>query len=183
MKTSYTLLRVLILAGCLPLLARYARVVPVRAFTQDCTNFSGPTTKNCPSGCTSPTYTDYPLIGGLGFRGANQNPTPCSPSGCTQPYAFSAPQWMCGACCLDAGYSCDPHKCDNGDPCCGHCNPLSGKCCSEASQLCYSNFDCCGDLTCSSGHLCCGGRAHTCEVCSDCCDPYSCVNGFCRFIL
>jgi hypothetical protein len=181
MRISHNLLRVLILVGCLPLLAPRARLAMVRAHTQDCTSFSGPTIKNCPSGCTSQTYTDYPLIGGTGFHYADENPAPCSPPTCTQPYAFSAPHWECLTCCLDVGETCDPHECDTGDPCCDRCDTLSGVCCATACNSCFTTSDCCGNLTCPSG-TCCYGRNHWCQQCSDCCGGLNCIGGVCRYI-
>lgn len=91
MKTSLTLLRILVLVGCLPLLVRNAWVVKAGLYDEQCTNFGGRTTPNCPAGCTSGTYTTYPLVGGSGWYNATSNDQPCSPSGCPQPVAYNSP--------------------------------------------------------------------------------------------
>jgi len=94
MKARLTLLRILVLVGCLPLVVRQAGVVTVGATSQTCTNFGSKTTPNCPSGCTSGTYITYPLLGGKGFYDATQVTSPCSPSTCAQPTAYNHAQPM-----------------------------------------------------------------------------------------
>jgi len=120
METSRTLLRILVLVGCLPLVIRRANVVTAGQFDQSCTNYAGQVTHpNCPSGCTSGTHTLYTLSG-RGFYNATQNTTPCSPSTCSQPVAYNTPtEASCknAPCCLPNLTSpCSDSECFGGDP-------------------------------------------------------------------
>ena len=114
MNTSYGLLKILILAGCLPLLARQARVQTVRAsfYELDCVTFGNQTQYNCPSpgGSCPSTYYAYPELNDSGFQADNHNSTPCG-TGCTQPEEAvytTQPAWDCQGCCLGPGQSSTP---------------------------------------------------------------------------
>lgn len=179
MKGRQTLLRILVLVGCLPLIARRPSVVKVRATNQTCTVFQLTSTNpDCLSPCTSSKYTTYILIGGHGFYNANEVAQPC-PSGCPQPTAYTAPVQTCVACCLSAGQVCEPNEC-GGFACCGSCNETFGRCCSAENQLCPNGVtDCCGALVCVNG-FCgqCLGNNETCSSGPECCSG-NCTNQKC----
>jgi len=209
MKARLTLLRILVLVGCLPLVVRQAGMVTVGATSQTCTNFGSKTTPNCPSGCTSGTYITYPLLGGKGFYDATQVTSPCSPSTCAQPTAYSAPTLsQCGQqpCCLaNLTKPCSSTECGNADPCCAPSKCINGACCYPngtgcssntqccmglcSASLCYqsgigesctSNYDCCGQSTiCSTSKTCCETVGGFCSANTDCCSN-NCVLGTCQ---
>ncbi len=178
MNTSRALLRILILAGCLPLLARYARVTPVRAHTEDCTQIdTTATTYGCPPGCTSATYATY-LTHGAGFQYADQNPTPCSPSTCSQPFALGPPTQECVQCCLGPGQDCGD-LCNGDTVCCGECNGV--QCCNPEGYDCSIDGNCCDGLVCRNG-LCkppCSQLAEYCDSTQPCCSGLLCENNAC----
>src|SRR5208337_1659856 len=179
--------RILVLVGCLPLMPRNAGVLTVRAQNQTCTNFGPATKENCPSGCTSPTYTDYPLLGGSGWTDATQNTTPCSPSTCLQPGGvYNAPTpSVCKnpPCCLATGKTCGTLECHNNDPCCGeaNCNPSTLKCCKADGLDCSGPVDCCNTPCISDVCQNCVGLGYGCNMeAPNCCTPGAqCQNSTC----
>jgi hypothetical protein len=206
-KRSYSLLRLLVLVGCVPLLPRSAQVTLVSAHTQNCTHISTTaSTGNCPSGCTSTQYTYYALIGGTGFQYADQVATPCAPSTCTQPSALGPPNYECPQCCLADGQICGANECNGNNPCCdtcydGSCCTGNGllctpytKCCDYPScvggicqpcaylnETCNNTFpNCCGEgLECMYG-TCCLGPSASCPSGTGCCPGYHCQDGICK---
>jgi hypothetical protein len=177
MNGRLTLLRVLVLVGCLPLLVRQARVVTVGATNQDCTNFDAETTPNCPPGCTSPTYTTYPIAGGHGFWNATQvtSPSPCSPSTCSQPTAYNAPtpaECKSAPCCLaNLTHPCSSTECFDGDPCCSPASCINGSCCYTDGKSSSGNaINCCTGLCGNDGLCCMSGMGAGCGTAFDCCN-------------
>lgn len=176
MNGSFGILRTLVVLGCLPLLARQTAMVTVGAQgggctgeSVDCTVWSAQTEQpNCPSGCTSGTYTTNPLVGGLGFQTAIEQTLPCSPSTCTQPIAYCNVSTDCSVCCLSNGDLCSPTECSGTpNPCCNTCNGRS--CCSSLGQPCESTGDCCNTLICNTDENVCAGPS--CLGFGDACDP------------
>jgi len=176
MKGTPTLLRMLVLVGCLPLAVRQASVIRARAQNQECTNFSAPI--SCPSGCTGTYYT---ITGGTGFYNATEATAPCSPSTCEQPYGvYNAPtKAACKLppCCLSTTTICAPDECNGIDPCCGHANCVNGHCCVADGLGCNSLADCCGSMICYNDY-CCAGQPDggACSFPSDCCSRICNVN-------
>ena len=192
MRTEYSVLRILVLLGCLPLMPRNAGVLTVRAQNQTCTNFGPATNENCPSGCTSPTYTNYPLIGGSGWSDATENTAPCSPSTCGQPGGvYNAPtpsNCKDPPCCLATGVTCGTGESHGADPCCGeaNCNTTKLVCCKADGLDCDTNVDCCNTpcisdlcqncvdlrVECNTSHPnCCNPKAQCPESTAKCCLP------------
>jgi len=210
MRTDYTVLRVLVLVGFLPLMVRSAGVLTVRGNYSpvNCAPTASATQGNCPSGCTPGNYSTYQPPPGSGWFNYTVNETPCSPSTCAQPLAYNAPtQAQCKEtpCCLSTGTTCGTGECNGGDPCCGTANCVNGGCCRANGLSCSGPTDCCsggciGDLCCSSpllGQSCqfaddCCGSAVGCQnnlccgeethACSggDCCSGLICVGGSCQ---
>lgn len=179
MKTSRTLLRILVLVACLPLVVKKAGLVTVGAATSACTNYRNPSFPNCPSGCTSPNYVTYGDIGGIGFYNATQTMTPCSPPTCTQPtqppLAWTLAQLTCSDCCWDYGSVCGSTVC--GDPCCSpySCPSGGGECCEANGIPCSSGNGslCCTGL-CGTKNICCvSGVGGYCQGPNDCCDAHT----------
>jgi hypothetical protein len=183
-KPRYGMLRLLVLAGCVPLLLRGPRLATVGAHTEDCTQISTtPSQGNCPSGCTSTKYTYYALIGGTGFQYADEVPAPCTPSTCTQPFALGPPGIECPQCCWGDGDKCDPQGCYGENPCCNSC--YEGHCCTGSGLLCNVYSVCCDPAQyCLSGFCqSCAWVGQGCNTfASNCCDPGAqCQYGTCCF--
>jgi hypothetical protein len=175
-RTTLTLLRILVLVGCLPLIVRSSWVVRAGPYDQQCTNFSGITHPNCPGDCSAGTYATYPLLGGNGFQNATQNAsTQCLPSTCGQPVAYNTPTGSAckeAPCCLAIGATCITNECHGSDPCCGfaNCDPAKGKCCVADGVNCSYDSDCC-NTPCIENH---------CQLCVSIgqeCQPGECCNG------
>lgn len=206
MKTRMTFLRLLVLAGCLPLVLRNANVFTVGAQTQQCTNFNQQTCNS--GGCTSGTY--WTLEGLWGFYTASEIASPCTPSTCTQPTgAYSSPTTNCGQapCCWTTG-TCQGNECGGSDPCCqparcngGVCciangyscqNPyltccygpcVGGLCCmAYLGQYCdnlHGNYPCCNAGAKCQNNTCCMPSTAACSNSSQCCSGLICPNGTC----
>ncbi len=184
MKARMTLLRILVLVGCLPLVVRQAHVVTVGAQSQNCTNFGAKTTPKCPSGCTSGTYTTYPLLGGSGFYSSTEVTTPCSPSTCTQPVAWNPPtpaDCKFTPCCLAPGSTCGPSECHGNDPCCGvaNCDSSKGKCCVADGLGCTYDTDCCNTKCIQDKCQNCVPAGNTCSA-GECCSGLYCIDSTCQ---
>jgi hypothetical protein len=92
MKPRYThnILRLLVLAGCIPLLQRGRAISIVRAQApgEVCGTFQAQVQTQCPASCNTGTYTDWYSVGS-GFEGASVNPTPCAGASCVQPFTYA----------------------------------------------------------------------------------------------
>ncbi len=186
MRTRWTLLRILVFTGCLPLAVKKAGVVTVGAQGLSCTNFGNATQENCPSGCTSGAYTTYPPINGNGFYTATQNTTPCSPSTCTQPIAYNQPTPNCGQppCCLvNLTNPCSATECaGTNDPCCSPAECIDGSCCYPNGTSCTSGVQCCAGL-CPNNRCCASQTGGSCKNPVDCCGTFvGCINNTCCVI-
>lgn len=177
MKARYTLLRLLVLAGCVPLLLREPGVPVVRAHDTDCVTVLSQPNTQCSPPCTG-TYTKYYTYGN-GFQWASINPTPGGGTSCVQPFTYNTPQYECRYCCLLPGSLCAPDECNEDNPCCGICNPSTGKCCTIAGLQCAIDGNCCGGLICYN-NVCssCTRDGGACGSPSDCCGN-DCVNYTC----
>ncbi|HEV2350161.1 MAG TPA: hypothetical protein VG028_09990 [Terriglobia bacterium] len=172
---GYDLLRLLVLAGCVPLLLRGPGVSIVGAHSQDCVTVLNHTNTQCPQSCTSGTYTDY-YTSGSGFQGIDINATPCGGASCVQPFTYGPPATECLDCCLLVGDTCDPHECFGADPCCDgfqHCDPNKLKCCVPDGLDCGTSTECC-DTPCLD---------NICQQCipvgGSCSDPSFCCSRRC----
>jgi len=211
MRTDYAVLRVLVLVGFLPLMVRDARVLTVRGNYSNlyCVPLGVFTQGNCPSGCTAGTYASYVPPPGSGWYNAIVNETPCSPSTCAQPLAYSqSQQAQCNSapCCLADGSICSDTECNGGNPCCSPATCNNGDCCRPDGSTCAGLPDCCGSTPCLEGKCqtcvssgtcqtgeCCSGLTcynNNCSACGGnnepCCDkgksctpPYFCTDGYC----
>lgn len=177
MKPTYTILRLLLFAGCLAVLVRSPRL-PV-ALATNCSDYSGGYFQEaCPSGCTSSTFTNYSYGGSGIYSISPPNSPPCSPSTCSQPGdAVQVPQQDCSNCCLANGQIC--YSGGITECCCwpSVCSITgsSGVCCAPDGELCNFDNDCCSgvctDGICGTGG-CTGYIGDPCTVQSDCCEGF-----------
>lgn len=179
MRTDYTVLRVLVLVGFLPLVVRNAGVLTVRGNYSNVTcappNYVA-TQLNCPAPCTPGTYNTFQPPLSTGFYNYAVQETPCSPSTCAQPLAYESPtpaSCTSPPCCVAAPNPCSTTECQGGSPCCSpaYCNSDLGQCCiaSGVSCLGYSAGQCCGGAC--VGNVCCSSLnlGGSCQIGSDCC--------------
>ncbi len=179
-RYRYDLLRLLVLAGCLPLLLRGPGVSKVRAqgHDTDCVTVLNQPNTQCSAPCTG-TYTDY-YTSGKGFQYANINPTPCGGgTSCTQPFTYGAPGFECSNCCLDYGTICTSDECNGQNPCCGYNTCPSGKCCTINGQPCEDPGNECCTGTCVNTLCCLSGLGGQCGKPEDCCGIAACQSGTC----
>lgn len=170
MSARYNLLRLLVVAGSVPLLLRGPRVAVVRAHTQDCTNIYSVPNTACVAPCTG-TYTDH-YAEGTGFQYADQNTTPCGGTGCIQPHTLGPMGWECKACCLANGDTCAVNECNGENPCCATCDPDKLKCCVENGYPCTSSPDCCYSSCLSGFCQYCAYLGESCNInANNCCTP------------
>jgi hypothetical protein len=199
MRTDYTVLRILVLVGCLPLMVRDASVLTVRGnyVNLECYPLVSSSQGDCSSGygCNPGKFTTYNPPNGTGFYNNAVFTTPCSPETCAQPPAYSAPtpaECKTTPCCFNSGV-CSGDQCHGSDPCCGTANCTGGVCCiangvpcdeNSLPQRCYTqcvNGYCCEPVTyypCSTGKCCpglaCNKVEWQCQYCGQpgqiCCD-------------
>lgn len=166
MKPPYLLLRLFVLAGCIFTLVKSPRLPVVHA--TNCTNYPGGSfQEDCPSGCTSSTFTNYPY-GGSGIYPIYQNPSPCLPGTCLQPGdAVQQPVQDCTNCCLHLAQTC--YSGGISECCCGAPNVIcdaggTNKCCVPDYGFCESTFECCHS---ACVNMMCGGscfRILQCDI-------------------
>jgi len=190
MRTDYAVLRVLVLAGFLPLVVRDAGVLTVRGNYSNVTcapsNYVA-TQLNCPAPCTPGTYNTFQPPTGSGFYNYAVQESPCSGSTCAQPLAYGAPtQAVCTTppCCVAATNLCSTTECHGSDPCCApaYCNSDLGQCCIANGVSCSGGGagvccggGCVGGVCCSSPYL-----GQSCKVASDCCGTnVGCIGNLC----
>jgi hypothetical protein len=187
MRTDYAVLRILVLVGFLPLVVRDAGVLTVRGNYPNvqCRPQVGPTQLNCPAPCNPGTYTTYQMGNNSGFYDYTINATPCSPSTCAQPEAYSAPimaQCKEPPCCLSTTSVCATGECGGADPCCGSANCVNGLCCLANGLSCSGSNECCSGL-CGTSEACCSITqlgVGSCQFASDCCGTaVGCQNNVC----
>ncbi len=88
-RRSYAILRLLVLVGCIPLLQLHTTVPLVRAQSgYTCGFFQVNANAQCPSSCTTGTYTGYSYQS-LGFAVGYIYPNPCSGDSCVQPETYT----------------------------------------------------------------------------------------------
>jgi len=188
-RRSYTLLRLLVLVGCIPLLQVRTTIPLVRAQSgYVCGVFQSNGNAQCPSSCTTGTYIDYWSTGQGSYQGYI-NPAPCSGASCVQPLSYNGlendsqevipPQVQCTTCCFDYGWACGSQfpGCPVDQQCCspmscaaaGICCEADGGTCTQAtSDLCCGGV--CNSTTGIYNNTCCSATVGmTCKVNADCC--------------